>query len=583
MKRPERHIEPHRLSKASGYNLRAALIITTLTLAATYLYARTTSPRIHIAAHQQNLWVAKPGKKSDQFDLFFRDAKFPKEKLYNAYSGKAQIKSLASFRDRLYIVFPNNTLQAIHAKSLNHRQTRSFSTSQLPPLPSESKLLHFTAGSLGPVALLLNKTETKPEKTKTKISPKPTKPDTKLKNDDKDAPTNTPDPKSTQPEKSEKATESSKKTTPHPLTLTYLEADRWSDIPLPKTVTPKNLLTLVLPKPNALPERELLAITVLTREPDPAKLGIHEYDGAKWKYRTLDMPWPSSTQAVGRQGVIYGVKHDVDQNKLTLHALEAKKAYTIGEIKDLPKQTRWTATSTTESKESNANPDRLTVIVTDADSNILWAHIKIDDTTTKKQTLTLTALTEIEKPQHTPNPLMLIVVAAMLIGILVLFTATKRDPKKTQITLPKDYLPALGRRGVAAIIDLLPAVLISMFIFKVASPADLVRNWPESVNDWREMLPALSAIGIYAFYGAVMEAFTATTIGKMMTGCKVVNYQGANPHIWQILARNFFKVIELILPFLIVIVPLITPHHQRLGDLIAQTLVVAPVPTLPEE
>ena len=84
-------------------------------------------------------------------------------------------------------------------------------------------------------------------------------------------------------------------------------------------------------------------------------------------------------------------------------------------------------------------------------------------------------------------------------------------------------------------------------------------------------------VALVAYYW-VGEAIWGRTLGKLVTGLKVVNKYGNPPGFGSALVRTFFRLIE-VNPFLIGGIPagifvLATPKRQRLGDLVANTYVL---------
>ena len=76
-------------------------------------------------------------------------------------------------------------------------------------------------------------------------------------------------------------------------------------------------------------------------------------------------------------------------------------------------------------------------------------------------------------------------------------------------------------------------------------------------------------------YMALCELFTARTLGKAIFALRVTDLSGKPPDAWQVLGRNLVRGIELLMPLLLIL-PLISTWRQRLGDLIARTVVVGP-------
>ena len=79
-------------------------------------------------------------------------------------------------------------------------------------------------------------------------------------------------------------------------------------------------------------------------------------------------------------------------------------------------------------------------------------------------------------------------------------------------------------------------------------------------------------------YFPVTEGIWGRSAGKLITGAIVVNEDGDPPGIPKALVRTLLRLVE-VNPFLMGGVPaglcvVATKHHQRLGDLLANTYVV---------
>ncbi|MFF5083344.1 RDD family protein [Actinoplanes sp. NPDC000266] len=131
-----------------------------------------------------------------------------------------------------------------------------------------------------------------------------------------------------------------------------------------------------------------------------------------------------------------------------------------------------------------------------------------------------------------------------------------------------------GRRVVATIIDgiVLGAagnLLAALFDFDVV------------VND-RE-LTRLATGGnlllfvITALYYVLMEGYLGRTIGKMVTGIRVIDGETGRtpPGVGKAILRTIFRVIDGIFGYLVAfIVVLASPRRRRIGDIVARTQVV---------
>lgn len=79
-----------------------------------------------------------------------------------------------------------------------------------------------------------------------------------------------------------------------------------------------------------------------------------------------------------------------------------------------------------------------------------------------------------------------------------------------------------------------------------------------------------------AFYFLAFEIFmNGQTPGKKMLGMRVRNMNGGKPGISQYLIRWLFRLFEAVLLFIPVISMARSPYDQRLGDIVAGTIVVS--------
>jgi uncharacterized RDD family membrane protein YckC len=78
-------------------------------------------------------------------------------------------------------------------------------------------------------------------------------------------------------------------------------------------------------------------------------------------------------------------------------------------------------------------------------------------------------------------------------------------------------------------------------------------------------------------HSTLSELAWGRTVGKAMVGGRVIALSGGPPRPKQVLVRNLFKALALAVPPLALLV-LLNPNRQRLGDLVAGTVVVADEP-----
>ena len=176
----------------------------------------------------------------------------------------------------------------------------------------------------------------------------------------------------------------------------------------------------------------------------------------------------------------------------------------------------------------------------------------------------------------------LVLMSVVVASTLIMFIFWRHEPTKNRLNLPKNVTVApLTQRAIAGAIDFLPGAVAAMIIFRIA-PQDLLNHRPGQSGGWYQMLPGTVAIGIFVIYTLTSELFTAKTIGKAIVGLRVTTLDGQPPNVWQVIIRNLMKVFDLI-AWPLLIMPLIAPHCQRLGDLVARTLVIHGPPPLTQD
>lgn len=175
---------------------------------------------------------------------------------------------------------------------------------------------------------------------------------------------------------------------------------------------------------------------------------------------------------------------------------------------------------------------------------------------------------------RTGLPLQFIMMGLAL--ILIMSLVWRRGGDAGKITVPEGFESAdLVRRCVAALIDLAIPAAVVVYFWQV-QPGDLAARWYSATPTWETIQPNLVVIGLLILHTTISELFTARTLGKVMLGLRVMSVDGKPPNIWQVLARNLLKSFDL-LAWPLLVLPLVRPHGQRLGDIVARTLVVTPV------
>jgi uncharacterized RDD family membrane protein YckC len=163
------------------------------------------------------------------------------------------------------------------------------------------------------------------------------------------------------------------------------------------------------------------------------------------------------------------------------------------------------------------------------------------------------------------------------------------------------YQPAgLGTRFVAWFVDniLMYAALFAIFFILMCSGAitdsvvrDVVEPGRESARRSLEQSPGeppqvvlyfmglfllVWGVGSFLYFGASELLSRGQTLGKRLSGIRVVRLDGFALDPGGILVRNIFRVIDHLPPLWIV--PLLSKESRRLGDMVAGTVVILDKP-----
>lgn len=145
-------------------------------------------------------------------------------------------------------------------------------------------------------------------------------------------------------------------------------------------------------------------------------------------------------------------------------------------------------------------------------------------------------------------------------------TAGRRDPPAHQ--------PVVALRCLAALIDVV--LLACVFVLLAAAQGGV--DTGSGVQIHLTGVPAVIwFVGALAYY-FLTESEWGRTIGKAVCGLRVVRAQdGGQPSVGAIAGRTLLRVVDAlpVLYALGLLVVLVNPSRQRIGDLAARTLVVA--------
>ena len=175
------------------------------------------------------------------------------------------------------------------------------------------------------------------------------------------------------------------------------------------------------------------------------------------------------------------------------------------------------------------------------------------------------------------------VVPYVMLALTVVYIFMRR---RQSITLAADLradqaLASHGRRLTAFLLDAMIAApatgsIMSGWLAHVETEGDF--QAAIALHSWEFFWRWLGALAVYIAYCTLFEALFGATLGKMITGCRVVSDDGTRCSFGAIVARNGLRCVEFFPPHLafapILILVFLTRNRQRLGDLVARSVVV---------
>src|SRR5260221_4810584 len=131
----------------------------------------------------------------------------------------------------------------------------------------------------------------------------------------------------------------------------------------------------------------------------------------------------------------------------------------------------------------------------------------------------------------------------------------------------------VGRRFVATLVDSILYLIVFVVVAVVSGNAQASGG---SASASLSGAPALILDILFFLYYIVLEAVLGATLGKLLLGLRVVNVDGSRIGWGASIIRNLLRIIDA-LPFFYLLGAILiwtSPQRQRLGDRVAQTVVV---------
>lgn len=183
--------------------------------------------------------------------------------------------------------------------------------------------------------------------------------------------------------------------------------------------------------------------------------------------------------------------------------------------------------------------------------------------------------------------------------IIVLLMWRRQRSLALPARLPPGYaLARYWKRVLAAVLDLIPAVTVTSWLW--LPPLVAVQQRAMQSENWSAAVPADLPIGlylawlatraVYAVYCGLFEAYSGATPGKKLLACHVASLSGGALTRTQVAIRNAMRIVEMevyILLWPLLLMVFFTRNRQRVGDLVALTIVIetayAPSPPRPTD
>jgi uncharacterized RDD family membrane protein YckC len=179
----------------------------------------------------------------------------------------------------------------------------------------------------------------------------------------------------------------------------------------------------------------------------------------------------------------------------------------------------------------------------------------------------------------------LIQILTFAAAMLLMMLFWRRTPGMAEVRLPERVVLApLSRRVLSGLIDLAPGLWVAGAVYGLGADELLLRHWPGTPvpKPPAAMIPGWVVIAVTVGHTTACEFIAARSIGKWFTGLYVSDFRGVPAPPGASVVRSITKVLDLV-AWLLLLLPLISPYRQRLGDLLGKTVVVMREPEPPEE
>jgi len=366
--------------------------------------------------------------------------------------------------------------------------------------------------------------------------------------------------------------------------LLHLRRGKWRSVPLPEGWVSGAPITLAFSANADLP-----ALVSVPRTSDAGPAVVWRWRDGAWDREAIEGQSPAArTRAVTVGGQLVLAHRADDRPAIGATLVRAGRALPLGEL-----------------PITDAAPGRWGVAGWGAQLALLYekrdavgtetALGAADDTAPLGiviQTIDLRGNVAVEPAElrvAPPPPLLgrpdqVVMMAVLGTATILMFAFWRRDPRRNRLLIPDGYrIAPLMPRAMAGLIDLAPGLGL-VALLEGITPLQMLGRWPvqPAAGSWDAMIPGLIVIGVTVGHTMLSELFTARTLGKRIMKLEVRSLTGRRPAAYQIIVRCALKSLDLAAQLLLLL-PVIGPFRQRLGDLVARTVVLAPLPEPDEQ
>ncbi|MBN2561308.1 MAG: RDD family protein [Phycisphaerae bacterium] len=197
------------------------------------------------------------------------------------------------------------------------------------------------------------------------------------------------------------------------------------------------------------------------------------------------------------------------------------------------------------------------------------------------------------EPEEQPIWQEMVLLAVLMVLVTGLFWSRRQQVAQPAKVPDGLVIAPIFHRLLATIIDYLPAIAVTSLLSLPVLMGHMgglpettsLTAWLEHTDDpelQEALLPyTFGSIALYGLWCLIWELSRGTTPGKMLFRCRVVSSDGAPPTAKQIILRNVARVVVfalgppgLVMTFMTML--LLTRNRQRIGDVLANTIVVGP-------